>query len=77
MTNELEKVAAQALSLPGTERLCLARRLLESVEPKADEEVERAWEDEIEKRIAKIDAGVAQGRSWEDIKKDFDSRFGR
>ena len=50
---------------------------MESVEPKADEEVERAWEDEIEKRIAKIDAGVAQGRSWEDIKKDFDSRFGR
>jgi Putative addiction module component len=39
--------------------------------------VERAWEDEIIKRIEKIDSGTAVGRSWEEIKQDFDSRLMR
>jgi hypothetical protein len=45
----------------------------------ASEEVERAWEEEIIKRVEKIDSGTANGRSrsWEEIKKDFNSRFGR
>jgi putative addiction module component (TIGR02574 family) len=73
MAIEAEKVLAQALSLPESERLSVARRLLESVEI----EVECAWEDEIVKRIAQIDAGTAVGRPWEEIKKDFHSRFGR
>jgi putative addiction module component (TIGR02574 family) len=77
MTTELEKVVEQALSLPGLERLSLVRRILESVEPEANEEVERAWEDEIIKRIEKIDSGTAVGRSWEEIKQDFDSRLMR
>jgi len=50
---------------------------LESVEPEAKEEVERAWEEEIIRRVEKIDSGTASGRSWEEIKKDFDSRFKR
>jgi putative addiction module component (TIGR02574 family) len=77
MTTELEKVVEQALSLPGLERLSLVRRILESVEPEANEEVGRAWEDEIIKRIEKIDSGTAVGRSCEEIKQDFDSRYMR
>lgn len=37
MATELEKVVEQALSLPGLERLSVARRILESVEPEASE----------------------------------------
>ena len=77
MATELERVVEQALSLPGLERLSVARRILESVEPQASEEVERAWEEEIVKRVEKIDSGTAKFRSWEEIKKDFDSRFPR
>lgn len=77
MATELEKVVKQALSLPGLERLSLARLILESVEPHATEEVERAWEKEIVKRVETIDGGTAEFRSWEEIKKDFDSRFPR
>lgn len=62
---EIEVEKGQALSLPERERLSLARRLLESVES----EVELAWEEEIVKRIAQIDAGAAVGRPWEEIKK--------
>ena len=75
MATEMEKVVEQALSLPGQERLFVARRILESVEPEASEEVERAWEEEFIKRIEKIDSGSASARSWEEIKEDFDARF--
>jgi putative addiction module component (TIGR02574 family) len=77
MATELEKVVEQALSLPGLERLSVARRILESVEPQASDEVERAWEEEIVRRVEKIDSGTAKFRAWEEIKKDFDSRFPR
>jgi putative addiction module component (TIGR02574 family) len=77
MATELEKVVEQALSLPGLERLSVARQILESVEPQASEEVERAWEEEIVKRVEKLDCGTAKFRPWEEIKQDFDSRFPR
>jgi putative addiction module component (TIGR02574 family) len=77
MATELEKVVEQALLLPGLERLSVARRILESVEPEASQAVERAWEEEIVKRIEKIDSGTGSGRPWEEIKKDFDARFPR
>lgn len=73
MSTPEQKVLEQALLLPEVERLSVAQRLLESVEP----EVGRAWEEEIVRRIARIDAGTAAGRPWEEIKKDFDAQFGR
>jgi putative addiction module component (TIGR02574 family) len=77
MATTLETVTEQALSLSSHERLLLVKELLESVEPQASEELERTWEEQISARIAKIDAGTVKGRSWEDIKKDFESRYGR
>jgi putative addiction module component (TIGR02574 family) len=77
VATEVERVVELALSLPGQERLSVARRILESIEPEAGEEVERAWEAEIIKRVEKIDSGAAKFRPWEEIKKDFDSRFPR
>jgi len=77
MAAELERVVEQALSLPGLERLSVARRILESIEPEASEDVERAWEEEIIKRVEKIDSGTANSRPWEEIRKEFDSRFPR
>ena len=77
MANTFENVAEQALSLSARERLRLATELLQSVEPRASEEVEHAWEEEIQRRIVEIDSGHAKGRPWQDIKRDFDSRYGR
>ena len=77
MASLFENVAEQALSLSVRERLRLASELLESVEPRGDEEIERAWEQEIQRRIADIDSGKAKGRAWDDVKRDFDSRYGR
>jgi putative addiction module component (TIGR02574 family) len=77
MATAFENVAEQALSLSAIERLRLANELLQSVEPQMSEEADRAWEEEIQRRIAAIDSGQAKGRSWEEIKRDFDSRYGR
>jgi putative addiction module component (TIGR02574 family) len=75
MPSTFNSVAEQALSLRAEDRIRLATELLQSVEPEAGDEVERAWEQEILRRIAQIDSGDARGRSWDDIKRDFDSRY--
>ena len=77
MATPFENVAEQALSLTVPERLRLATELLESVEPNESEEIERAWEEEIQRRIAEMKAGNAKGRPWDDIKREFDSRYHR
>jgi len=76
MPSAFETVANQALSLAPEERIRLATELLESVEPETSDDVEQAWQREIVLRIAQIDSGNARGRDWEDIKRDFDSRYG-
>ena len=77
MASPFEQVAEQALSLTARERLRLATELLESVEPRGEADVERAWEEEIQRRIADIDSGKARGRDWDDVKRDFEARYGR
>ncbi|MEM9461187.1 MAG: addiction module protein [Myxococcota bacterium] len=52
----IEQARALVLALPRSERLALAVELLESTEPE-DEGVEQAWEDEIGRRVARIDRG--------------------
>ena len=76
MPSVFESVAEQALSLSAEDRIRLATELLESVEPDGNREIEQAWEQEIVRRIAQIDSGNARGRAWEDIKREFDSRYG-
>ena len=54
----LETVEADALSLNVYERAALAQRLLASLDQ--DDGVERAWDAEVERRIAEIDSGAVQ-----------------
>ncbi|MEX1368051.1 MAG: addiction module protein [Nannocystaceae bacterium] len=54
-----DQARALVLSLPRDERLALAVELLESTEPE-DEGVEQAWEDEIGRRVSRMDRGEAR-----------------
>ena len=59
----LKQLEAEALELSSCERAQLARRLIVSLDddPVDDPaEVERAWESEIRRRVAEIDAGTAE-----------------
>lgn len=77
MDRSFVEVAEDALALPERERLRLARALLEKTEASGDTGVEAEWEEEIERRIQKIDEGLAKGRAFKDVLRDIDLRLGR
>lgn len=60
MSKPIDRVEAEALRLPVVDRARLAHRLLESLNDDVVEdqaEVERAWQAEIERRIAEFEKG--------------------
>jgi hypothetical protein len=63
MTKTLERATLAAAELSPGEKFVLAGLLLDSAEGTADpdQEVEAAWEVEIQKRICEIQSGRAQG----------------
>ena len=78
----IEQLTAQALDLPIEERSALAKTLLESLDPlhedflegETEEEVERAWEIEIKRRIEEIDNGTVTCLPWEEVKERIEAK---
>lgn len=56
MAASLAKIEAEALQLSAEERVRLADRLLASVS--SDPEIDEAWAEEIERRLAEVEAGA-------------------
>ena len=56
MVASLAKIEAEALQLSAEERVRLADRLLASVS--SDPQIEEAWAEEIERRLAEVEAGA-------------------
>jgi putative addiction module component (TIGR02574 family) len=69
----------QALDLPRPERAALALDLLASLdEPLEDPaDVETAWRDEIERRVAEVESGVATLVDWDSVRADLLARVGK
>jgi putative addiction module component (TIGR02574 family) len=65
MPRSLQAVEAAALELSPEERAQLAQRLLASL-PR-DPEVEAAWDEEISKRVADLEAGLIGTTPAEDV----------
>lgn len=59
MTTLVDELSQKALALPAEERVRLAERLLATVHA-VDVEVEAAWDQEIQRRLAEIDNGTAK-----------------
>jgi putative addiction module component (TIGR02574 family) len=77
MTDDKD-VFAQALSLPQHGRAELAVRLLESLDQVADEGVDQAWLEEIERRCLAVDAGEAITSDWSEFRARIEREiFGR
>ena len=77
MNRSFSEIAEEAMTLPQSEQLRLARTLLEKAEASGDVAAASAWEVEIERRIHSIDAGLAKGRPFADVLRDIDRRLGR
>ena len=58
MESQLEILETQALKLTAAERAAFAQMLLASLDE--DLEIDNAWADEVERRIAEVEAGVIQ-----------------
>jgi len=62
-----EELFRLALDLPDTERADIAARLIQSLEPGTDEDVEAAWSEEIRLRIAAMDSGEEPLLEWDEV----------
>jgi len=58
----------QVLSLPEPKRAEFAVRLLESLEPDAQADIDAAWAEEIESRCAAVDDGTLPTSDWKDVR---------
>ena len=75
-TEMMERLRSEALTLSMPERAELAHDLLESLDAPADEGVEQAWDEEIIRRIAQIDAGQAKPLSRDQLRQTLQDRLG-
>lgn len=66
MVRSISEVFDAALALDESDRAKLAARLVESLDGDSDADAEDAWVAEIERRLAKIDAGQAQPLAMDD-----------
>ncbi len=72
MAKRREEIEAEALNLPPGERARLAEALIASLDE--DAEIERAWADEVARRLAEIRAGKVELIPAEDVYRDLDRR---
>ena len=69
MTKPMTSVLADALRLDDKARAELAAELLASLDGPADPDAGQAWDEEIERRIAAIEAGHITLESWDEIRR--------
>jgi putative addiction module component (TIGR02574 family) len=66
MGGQVAKVLEEALRLPEADRGDIAVRLIESLDPDRDEDVDAAWAEEIRSRIADLESGRVKAVGWTD-----------
>ena len=69
MIANTEQIVAAALALPEDDRLELIDRLIESLDGPPDDDVERAWADEIARRLEEVRSGKVVTVPWEEARK--------
>ena len=68
MTENAERVKQEVLQLPEADRAELARFLIESLDESEDPEVvEAAWDEELRRRVDRIEQGKSRLRSADQV----------
>ena len=75
MSTSIDTITSEAMHLPEDQRLVLAHRILASVEPVGDAQVDVAWDREIRERISRYDAGLAEGIPLSEVFSDLDRKL--
>jgi putative addiction module component (TIGR02574 family) len=75
MSLQIKEIVNKALNLSPEERAELIHELILSLDDVIDNEVERAWDAEIEKRVKEIKSGKAKGRPADDILAEIRAKY--
>ena len=75
MSQKLQTIESEALTLPIHDRAVLAEHLIASLEVEENEEVEELWLQEAERRYQAYKQGRVKAKSAEDVLKDADSKL--
>ena len=70
-----EEIFKNALNLDAGDRAALAQELLASLDELSEEEVERLWADEAQRRLEQYRAGRAQAIVAEEVAKKAEKLF--
>ena len=72
----LEKLRSEVLRLPESERAELAHELVKSLDAPIDADAADAWDREILRRLAQIDAGTARLVDRDELRRRMRARVG-
>jgi putative addiction module component (TIGR02574 family) len=75
MAKSLSEIESEARQLSMQERARLVRRLLASLESEDEGDVEQAWLDEAERRLAAFRSGESSARPAEEVFEAILSRY--
>ncbi len=75
MSDLLNKMKDEALSLPVDDRAKLAHELIMSLDEGVDSDINNAWEAEISKRVQEIKDGTAKGRPAEEVLSEIRAKY--
>lgn len=76
-TETLNHLRSQISTLSESERAALARELIMSLDGPRDDSVEKAWNDEIIRRVSKVKSGKATLLSREEFRSKMRARLGQ
>jgi len=77
MTRTLEEVRDYAMELSLEERSSLAEDLWDSARTAEEREIDEAWEKEIDRRVAEVDAGTATLIPADDVIRELRAKYGK
>ncbi|TVM03630.1 MAG: addiction module component [Candidatus Brocadia sp. WS118] len=75
MSNSLEKMTKDVLSLPLKDRAKLAHKLITSLDEHVDSDINNAWETEINRRVRDIKNGIAKGKPAVQILSEIKAKY--
>lgn len=61
---QANKVLEEALALPADERARVAARLIDSLDPADEPDVDAAWRGEVTRRVRELDDGTVETVDW-------------
>jgi hypothetical protein len=75
MSRSAEAVLADALILEPRIRAEIAAELIASLDGPADQDVDAAWDAEVNRRVAALDAGTLPVEDWDVVKRRIESEL--